>query len=121
MDTTPRTCAWCKRPMDGRRLQARTCSDRCRQHLSRQRRQQDAPWEQAQRYTSLTPERLFAIREARAGRGPEAFTLGAWWTCSCSRIVPLAVTHCPDCGLARPAPTLMQLMEAGQLEATWGA
>jgi hypothetical protein len=107
-----RRCEYCHGTMDGKRPQARTCSDACRQAISRRHRKADQAWAGMSGFGARSPEELYRIRLARSGE-TEPQTHGPWWTCACGSILALRVTSCPLCATRRPAPRLLDLMAAG--------
>jgi hypothetical protein len=115
-DPTPRRCAWCHGSMAGRRPQARTCGDRCRQALSRDLARRDAMAAGAGAgHRGGDPEHVFRVSSSRRGEtqawvSSSSSAPAAWWVCGCSRIVPIRTAWCPTCAGSRPALRLMDVM-----------
>jgi hypothetical protein len=106
-----RSCAYCKLPMPvDVRADARTCSNRCRQAVSRSRRQA-VEWAGRGR---RTPADLYRLQLAKADDAPEPMrTRGAsWWACRCGTLVAVADTACRFCGCRRPAGYLIDELDA---------
>jgi hypothetical protein len=109
--TTARLCAYCKLELPlGVRSHARTCSSRCRQALSRSRRQAVEWAGRGHR----TPAELYRLQLARADDAPEPMrTRGAsWWACRCGTLVAVADVSCAFCGGRRPAGYLIAALFA---------
>jgi hypothetical protein len=104
--TDPRVCAYCRLELPaGTRPQARTCGDRCRQALSRGRRQA-VDW--ASR-GHRTPDELYRLQLARRDDAPPPMRVAgsAFWACRCGQL--LSTPTCTFCGGTRPAKLLLEL------------